>query len=98
MPHQRTYDITVKGLTTLGNARNNLVINTGWYEVDFGTLVTGDCSDDNVVDMVDFSVFRSRFGSTNSQADLNGDGLVDIFDFSLLRMNFGRYGNIIVGE
>ena len=98
VPSLRIYDVSVKGLGTLGNIKNNILIITGPHDVYFGTLLAGDCNGDNVVDVVDFSLFRSLFGSTAPSADFNGDGLVNIFDFSLFRMNFGRYGNIIVSE
>jgi hypothetical protein len=98
VPPLRVYDISVKGLGTLGNIKNNLLVITGPYDIYFGTLLAGDCSGDNVVDVVDFSVFRSLFGGTAASSDFNGDGLVNIFDFSLFRMNFGRFGNIIVSE
>jgi hypothetical protein len=98
VPSLRVYDVSVKGLGTLGNIRNNILIIVGPHDVYFGTLLAGDCNGDNVVDVVDFSIFRSVFGAASPSADFNGDGLVNIFDFSLFRMNFGRYGNVIVSE
>ncbi len=96
VPGLHFYDVTVKGLTTLRNAKNNVYVGAGSTEVYLGTLLAGDCNNDNVVDIADFSIFRSRFGTTSAEADFNGNGLVDINDFSLLRMNFGRSGDIII--
>ena len=96
LPPSIPLSIHVKGLTTLRNIKNNVLLAPGTNTVDLGTLLSGDCNDDNVVDIVDFSIFRSRFGTDDAQTDFNGNGLVDIFDFSLLRTNFGRTGNVIV--
>lgn len=98
LPPLVNYVVKVKGSTTLRNVKNNVFIWPGVNDVHFGTLLAGDCNGDNTVDIVDFSIFRSLFGTPSAQADLNGDGFVDIFDFSLLRTNFGRSGDIIVSE
>lgn len=98
LPPLQTYVVTVKGLNTLRNAKNDVFLWVGLNDIDFGTLLAGDCNDDNLVDIVDFSIFRSYFGTSNAVADLSGDGIVDIVDFSIFRSNFGRSGDIIVSE
>lgn len=98
VPAPRIVDIRVKGATTLSNIKNNVPAIAGIVNVDFGTLVAGDCNNDNLVDVVDFSIFRSQFGTANPQSDFNGDTWVDVADFSLLRSNFWRSGDIIVSE
>lgn len=46
----------------------------------------GDMDNDGKVDIVDFSILMTNWGSTEPGcvADLNGDGIVDIVDFSIL--------------
>jgi len=57
------------------------------------TLRNGDINGDNKVDLADFSLLRTGFGtSSTGPADLNGDGLVNLADFSILRSNFGQSG------
>jgi len=41
------------------------------------------------VNLSDFSLFRSAFGTTDPDADFNGDGIVNLSDFSILRASFG---------
>ena len=96
LPPQQPLSIQVKGSTTLRNVKNNVRLDPGNNNLSLGTLLAGDSNGDNVVDIVDFSIFRSKYGTASAQADLNGNGVVDIFDFSLLRTNFGRSGDIIV--
>jgi hypothetical protein len=98
MPPLNTYTISVKGLNTLRNVKQGVFINTGTNNVDLGTLVSGDADGDNTVDIVDFSIFRSKFGTSTAAPDFNGDGLVNIYDFSLLRTNFGRAGDIVISS
>ena len=58
----------------------------------------GDVNNDDVVDLLDFSVLRTTFGRCagdtgyDGRADLNGDGCIDLLDFSLLRTSFGQFG------
>jgi hypothetical protein len=96
LPSQTSLNITVKGVTTLGNIKNNVWLNPGRNDIHFGTLLAGDCNADNAIDITDFSIFRSQFGTTTAQSDFNGNGTVDIFDFSLLRTNFGRSGDVVI--
>ena len=88
------YDITVKNPHTLSNIKHGVSLQAGGNVMDFGTLQEGDASDDDIVDIVDFSILRSVFGRSDPRADFNQDGIVDIADFSLLRANFGQEGPI----
>ncbi|MEM7809383.1 MAG: hypothetical protein AAF561_14840, partial [Planctomycetota bacterium] len=59
--------------------------------VDFFVLA-GDANRDRTVNLADFGVLRSNFGSTSavfSDGDFNYDGRVDLADFGLLRAQFG---------
>jgi hypothetical protein len=41
------------------------------------------------VDLSDFSLFRSAFGTADPDADFDGNGAVDLSDFSIFRTSFG---------
>ena len=51
----------------------------------------GDLNFDGVIDVTDFQMMRSGFGTGGSYAegDLNGDGRVDLTDMQIMRANFG---------
>ncbi len=89
-----TYEIRVKNRHTLTNILLGAALMAGENTLSLGLLREGDANDDDVVDIADFSVLRSIFGTADPRADFNQDGIVDIVDFSLLRTNFGRYGPI----
>jgi len=98
------YDITIKGSHTLRNLAGNVVINTGALtDVDFGTLIEGDCwgaggVPDNIVDISDYSAILYSFGTMSgydrwvATCDLNQDGVVDVADYSIALFNFGQTG------
>jgi len=56
----------------------------------------GDINGDGIVDVFDFMIVATAFGSKpgdpkwNPDADLNNDGLVDIFDVWAVAKNFGK--------
>ncbi|MGQ9493536.1 MAG: hypothetical protein ACUVR2_07215 [Anaerolineae bacterium] len=92
-----TYDIRVKHAHTLRNVKRGVTLVAGQNDVDFGTLIEGDANNNNCVEMLDFVILRSKFGSTTDlRADFNQSGVVDMLDFVLLRVNFGRCGDIEV--
>src|SRR4029077_8188641 len=69
---------------------------------DFGVLPAGDADNNDLVDIVDFSLLRAVFGAATTCgtaasapipcADFDANGLVDIVDFSMWRSNFGIAG------
>ena len=78
----------------VGDACDNctLVANTGQRDTDtdgYGNICDADLSGDGQVNLSDFSLFRSVFGTTDPDADLNGDGQVNLSDFSIFRTMFG---------
>ncbi|MCK6578695.1 MAG: S8 family serine peptidase [Anaerolineae bacterium] len=90
------YNVWVKGAHTLANMSTiNLAGNVAH---NFGTLKEGDANDNNVVNISDFSLLASAFGSWvgqpgyNAAADFNGDSIVNISDFSILASNFAQSG------
>ena len=91
------YNIKVKNGHTLANIRRNVTIVSGNNSVHLGTLLEGDADNNNIVNIVDFSILRSGFSpGFDPRADFNDDGVVNITDFSLLRTNFYRVGDIVV--
>ncbi|MEL6627184.1 MAG: 5'-nucleotidase C-terminal domain-containing protein [Bacteroidota bacterium] len=65
-----------------------------------GELRAGDANNDNLVNLVDFSILASTFGQAqgsigyNENADFNGDLSVVLVDFSLLVTNFNTLGAV----
>ncbi len=63
----------------------------------FGNLCDADHTMDLTVNLSDYSLFRSLFGSTphlgpvhpGHDADYNGDGVVNLSDYSIFRSSFG---------
>ena len=76
----------------------DVVIDSATINVDFGTLLEGDCDDSDVVDIDDFGILADAFASVpasanwDERADLNNNGVVNIYDFGLLADNFGLSG------
>jgi outer membrane biosynthesis protein TonB len=58
------------------------------------SLLSGDISNDDLVDITDATMIGISFGQTGSEVetDLNRDGLVDIFDIVLVAINYGQAG------
>ena len=94
-----TYDIRVKGPTTLAAKRTGLVLGGGDNQVALGTLLEGDANNDNLVDVADASILAASFGlrlghpSYDPAADFNRDGVVNAVDQGLLQDNYGKSGD-----
>ncbi len=98
-----TYDVEVKQAEALSRKATGAVFAAdAVVTLSLGTLPTGDSDDNNLVDIVDFSLLRSTFGASATCgtagsppptcADYDGSSLIDIVDFSLLRSSFGQAG------
>jgi PKD repeat protein len=96
-----TYDIGVKGSHTLSRLKVGVVIGGGTTNVNFGTLLEGDCNNNDVVNIYDFGILADAFGSVPAsanwdvRADLDNDGAVNIYDFGLLADNYGLSGEMV---
>ncbi|MBK8027555.1 MAG: DUF11 domain-containing protein [Chloroflexi bacterium] len=92
-----TYRLWVKSSRTLAVA-GEVTLVAGDNVVNIGLLREGDANDNNIVNIVDFSVLALAYGKSSGQptyderADFNQDGFVGIGDFSLLALNFGLAG------
>ena len=89
-----TYGIDSDGDGVLDFKDNcTLVINPGQRDTNgdgFGNRCDADLTNDGlIVDLSDFSLFRSAFGTANPDADFDGDGSVNLSDFSIFRASFG---------
>jgi hypothetical protein len=93
-----TYAWRVKGPQYLANSGSVSLDGASFTHADMGLMLTGDASDDNVVDVSDFSILKATFGKGagdpgyDARADFNCDQLVEIGDFNLLKINFGKMG------
>jgi CSLREA domain-containing protein len=98
-----TYNVRVKHAESLSRQASGITFPSGIpVGHNFGLLPTGDSDNNDQIDIVDFSLLRSVFGSTQNCgmsnpsvvpcADYDASGMVDIVDFSLLRSNFGQVG------
>jgi len=58
--------------------------------VEEAPTLLGDANKDGMVNLVDFSILASVFGTADTSADFNSDGYVNLADFSILAMNFGQ--------
>ncbi len=93
------YRIWVKGTHTLARRSGDVAVvtNGGSFYIT-PVLKEGDASDDNVINITDFSILAATFGKSSgvsgydARADFNGDNAVNITDFSLLAANFGQVG------
>ncbi|MBL8131406.1 MAG: hypothetical protein JNL42_06080 [Anaerolineae bacterium] len=92
-----SYTVRVKGEHSL-RLVTPVTLNAGSSTIALGTLREGDANDDNIVNIQDFSILASAFGTSlggagyNASADFNDDNTVNISDFSLLAANFGQSG------
>jgi len=56
----------------------------------FGSICDPDLNNDGIVNIQDYSIFRSKFNSSDTDADFNGDGVVNLSDYSIFRAYFGK--------
>ena len=77
-----TYNWRVKGPKYLANAGTVHLVGTPVTNVQMGTMRAGDCNNDNVVGINDYSIMKPAFGKAVGQpgyddrADFTGDQLV----------------------
>ena len=95
------YDIRVKGADTLSNKKLGVILPGG--EIDFGTLLVGDCTGNDAVNGADTSYLIPSLLCCEADAcyrpyaDVNRSGCVNGADTSALIPNFLRAGPIITG-
>jgi hypothetical protein len=57
------------------------------------TLLGGDIKQDNIVNILDYSLLKSNWNTTNAAADINGDGVVQLLDYSLQKGSWFKRGD-----
>jgi hypothetical protein len=80
--------LRVDGLAPAGQP----VVNVGSM-----TMLAGEVTGDDQIDIFDLAVIGSRYGSNDARGDLNHDGVVDIFDLTISASNYGQQGPISIG-
>ncbi len=55
---------------------------------DFGNACDADLNNDDIVNVVDLGLLRTRFFSNDADADFNGDGVVNVVDLGIMRQQF----------
>jgi hypothetical protein len=95
---QGVYDVRVRRAGTLANVCRARSLGAGAHVLNMGALLEGDSNQDGRIDIFDFALLASSYGTRNGEtgydvrADLNGDSSIDIFDFALLASNYGLIG------
>jgi alpha-tubulin suppressor-like RCC1 family protein len=93
-----TYNVGINGSKWLRTTLTGVTVNGILSSID-ATILPGDLNGDNVVNLTDFDMFATSYGSGpttanwNPNADLNCDGVVDINDFALLAQDYGLTGD-----
>jgi hypothetical protein len=89
-----TYDIAVRGESTLMNVKKGVVISLPKTSVDLGTLLEGDANQDNMIDFADFAILSINWlifktnGGYDNRADFDRNGLINSADLYLLTANW----------
>jgi hypothetical protein len=97
------YNWRAKGPKFLANSGTIALSGVPTTSIEMGLMRAGDCNNDNLVNLGDFSIVKNAFGTSlggtnyDDRADLNGDQTVGAFDFNLLRNNFGIGGAPPIG-
>ena len=96
-PNTRAYTLTltVTGYLTVQIKGKDF---TELTNIDFDsiTLLGGEVTGDNQIDIFDLAFIGSRYGSNDRQGDINDDGIVDIFDLSVSAANYGQSGPVAI--
>lgn len=98
-----TYDIRVRDLHSLKNVKRNVTLTLGINPtVQFGTLTEGDADVNGTINILDFSLLSSAYGTAppsplyDPRTDFNNSGEIEVLDFSLLASNYEKSGETIV--
>jgi hypothetical protein len=93
-----TYTISVKNAHTLKRVLADQVLVAGNNALNFGTLLEGDATNNNVINLSDLGLLISSYNKILGDpayvpnADLNGNGVVNLADLGLLISNYNQIG------
>ena len=76
------------GLSLDGNGQLTGVNFTGGSR-----LLGGDINGSNGINILDYSILKTNWFTTNAVADINGDGSVQFLDYSIMKSNFFQKGD-----
>ena len=96
-----TYNLGIKSAKNLRVTYTNVSVTASGATIPATTLLGGDATNDNIIDIGDFGVLVNAYGGDraiagsgyDAKADFNDDGIVDIGDFGILVNNYGTSGD-----
>ncbi|MBL8048289.1 MAG: hypothetical protein JNJ45_06365 [Chthonomonas sp.] len=103
-----TYKVTVKVTHWLAKATSNVVTTGGNTVVNVTLPVNGDITNDNIIDIADYTQLATAFDKSASDfdwlianeegyrpfdSDINGDSIIDVADYSILASGFDGVGD-----
>ena len=88
-----TLTITKDGYLSYTDKTYEVSSESGWTEEI--SLVPGDLNNNGKIELMDYGIFRSNFGSRVAIGDLNGNGQVELMDYGIFRSNFGASKTVI---
>ncbi|MGA2324063.1 MAG: DUF2341 domain-containing protein [Sedimentisphaerales bacterium] len=56
-------------------------------------MLGGDLNGSNSVNIMDYSILKSNWYTTNALADITGDGVVNLLDYAIMKDNFLKVGD-----
>ncbi len=86
-----TYNLQISGSHWL--TRRISGINVNGTNGVVTSMTNGNADGNNQINLFDFVVLDSKFGSADSMADLDGSGQVNLFDYVIIDQNFGAQGD-----
>lgn len=84
-----TGTLNVMGAFLVPSTPYGIVLPSGYQRFRIRPSKVGDINGDGSVNVVDFSIMLSKWGTSDPSSDLNGDGVVNIVDFSILLSKWG---------
>ncbi len=96
------YDVRVKNVHTLRNLKQDVLFIVGTNTLNLGTLREGDATNDNRVNVADFTLLRNAYFAEEGQpgfdprTDFDEDHRINVRDFALLRGNYFSEGDVVV--
>jgi hypothetical protein len=98
------YNYRVKGPRNLANGGVITLAGQPVTNAEMGILWAGDANNDNVVNGVDFTIFKPSFGKWRGcfcgedlRVDFNNNDVINATDYNLLKMNYGHGGAPLIG-
>jgi len=93
------YDVYIKVNGYLSKGFQAFEIQEGPNDLQVGELIKGDIANDDEINIQDFGIFSSNYGTDtgdsgfNPLADMDCDGDIDIADFAIFSSSYGEQGD-----